>query len=280
LACSARGTIHPESPKPGPGVELFPASRHQRAKRSDRPGVDGTLPTVTTAGTLARAKRRGNLRIHLKETTRTPHWSYMARSTISSCYGRGASNVRISVCDSCRCERKHCAAIDADLHTCISWVDVRDLTARKTAMRFYLVTNDFTVRARGKRKLPYDACMNQNQNQNHTITTLCTREPSSRNRVLPKAGSQGGRRRLPRSHTKRAQSHGGKERRERRRGPSGGDTIHLPRTPRRSAISAASGHSANDGCGPTCDENVKTCPSAGGTSWATRRTLGVGMYRP
>jgi hypothetical protein len=53
LTCSARGTIHPESAKPGPGVELFPASRHQRAKRIDRPGVDGTLPMMTTTGTLA-----------------------------------------------------------------------------------------------------------------------------------------------------------------------------------------------------------------------------------
>ena len=56
--------------------------------------------------------------------------------------------------------------------------------------------------------------------------------------------------------------------------PLGGDHMHRPRTPRRSAISAALGLSAN--MQPGC-ENL---PSAGGAACATCRTLRAGMCRP
>jgi hypothetical protein len=52
----------------------------------------------------------GNLRIHLKETPCTPHCSCRGVYHPSSAYGHSPSNVRISVFDSCRRERKHGAA--------------------------------------------------------------------------------------------------------------------------------------------------------------------------
>lgn len=83
---------------------------------------------------------------------------------------------------------KNRAAVAADVKTCISWFDAKQMMAdRKIALRYCLVNNDFTAIGQARRKIDYDACMNQND----VITALCTQEAQVRQELNSKKGFRG-----------------------------------------------------------------------------------------